>query len=75
MDNINLPDDVSQAQQDKLLALLSLYFDVIASSPNDLSHTQVLSHHIDTGDAQLIHQATHQVLIACRGKVKQLHVK
>ena len=48
-DSINrLPDDVSQTQQDKLLALLSLYSDVIASGPNDLGHTQVLSHHIDT---------------------------
>ena len=51
-DSINqLPDDVSQTQQDKLLALLSLYSDVIASGPNDLGHTQVLSHHIGTGDA------------------------
>ena len=59
-DSINqLPDDVSQTQQDKLLALLSLYSDVIASGPNDLGHTQVLSHHIDTGEAPPIRQAAH----------------
>ena len=57
-DSINrLPDDVSQSQQDKFLALLSLYSDVIASGPDDLGHTQVLSHHIDTGDAPPIRQA------------------
>jgi len=68
MDNINLPDYVSQAQQDKLLALLSLCSDLTASSPNDLGHT----HHIDMGDAQPIHQAACQVLVPCREKVEQL---
>ena len=72
-DNINqLPDDVSQTQQDKLLALLSLYSDVIASGPNDLGHTQVLSHHIDTGDAPPIRQATRRVPVPSREKVEQL---
>ena len=57
-DSINqLPDDVSQTQQDKFLALLSLYSDVIDSDPNDLGHTEVFSHHIDTGDAPPIRQA------------------
>ena len=39
-DSINqLPDDVSQTQQDKFLALLSLYSDVIATDSEDLGRT------------------------------------
>jgi len=72
-DSINrLPDDFSQSQQDKFLALLSLYSDVIAAGPDDLGHTQVLSHHIDTGDAPPIRQAACRVPMPCREKVQQL---
>ena len=73
IDNINqLPDDVSQAEQEKFHALLSLYSDVIATNPEDLGHTQMLSHHINTGDAQPIRQATRRVPLPCQGKVQEL---
>jgi len=45
-----LPYDVCQTKKDKFLALLSLYSDVIATDPEDLECTQMLSHHINTGD-------------------------
>jgi len=73
IDNINqLPDDVSQAEQEKFHALLSLYSDVIATNPEDLGHTKMLSHHINTGDAQPIRQAARRVPLPCQGKVQEL---
>ena len=60
---------MSQTQQDKFL---SLYSDVIASDPNDLGHTQVLSHHIDTRGAPPICQAACQVPMPHREKVEEI---
>ena len=63
---------MSQTQQDKFLALLPLYSDVIASGPNDLGYTQVLSHHIDTRGAPPICQAACQVPMPHREKVEKI---
>ena len=42
-----LPEDLSQSEREKFLALLSNYVDILATNSNDLGQTDVLNHHID----------------------------
>ena len=46
-----IPHDITKSQKEQFLALMSHYSCVIAKSPNDLGHTQVMKHHIDTNGA------------------------
>ena len=47
---------LTDSQQEKFLALLSHYEDVLAKCPEDLGCTNVLSHRIETGNARPIFQ-------------------
>ena len=46
---MSLPEELTESQKN-FLAVLSHYADVLASSIDDLGHTNVLSHKIDAGD-------------------------
>ena len=43
-----LPDDITPDQKEKFLALMAHYCDILA---DNIGHTGVLQHHIDTGNA------------------------
>ena len=47
---------VSSVQRDQLLQLLLEFSDIFAASSNDLGHTSLVKHHIDTGNAHPIGQ-------------------
>ena len=67
-----LPNDITQAQEDKFLALLSHYSDIMADSPNKLGRTGVLQHHIDTGTAAPVRQQTRRVPLPSRETIHTL---
>ena len=67
-----LPNDITQAQEDKFLALLSHYSDIMADSPNKLGRTGVLQHHIDTGTAAPIRQQARRVPLPSRETIHTL---
>ena len=46
-------DHVSSIEREQLLQLL---LDIFAAHPNDLGHTNIVSHRIDTGNAHPIRQ-------------------
>ena len=66
-----LPNDITQAQEDKFLALLSHYSDIMADSANTLGQTGVL-HHIDTGTAAPIRQQARRVPLPSRETIQTL---
>ena len=51
---------------------MSHYEDILAKCPEDLGRTDVLSHHIETGDAKPIHQQARRVPLPHRGSVQEL---
>ena len=51
-----LPKDINKDHEEKILALLELYADVIAIGDNGLGRTGILRHNIDTGNASPICQ-------------------
>ena len=67
-----LPRDLTVAQKEKFLALISHYADVLAISSDDLGRTNVLKHQIDTGGAQPICQQARRVPLPHREKVQEL---
>jgi len=67
-----LPESLAQLERENFLALLSSYVDILAISSNDLGQTDVLAHHIDTGNAAPIRQPTWRVPLPHRGKVQEL---
>ena len=67
-----LPRDLTVAQKEKFLALISHYADVLAISSDDLGRTNVLKHQIDTGRAQPICQQARRVPLPHREKVQEL---
>ena len=46
--------ELTETQSEKFFALLSLYDNVLAKCPEDIGHTSILSHHIETGEVQPI---------------------
>lgn len=68
----HLSEDLSQSEREKFLALLSNYVDIPATNSNDLGQTDVLNHHIDTGNAVPIRQSARRVPLPRRGKVREL---
>ena len=69
---LSLPDDITPTQKEQLLAILSYYVEAIATSPEDLGHTTVMQHHIDTGDAKPIRQHARRVPLPRREMVHTL---
>ena len=67
-----LPDELSQDKKDMFMALLAHYSDILVSHANDLGVTDFLSHHINTENAQPIHQPAKRVPLPHRGKVQRL---
>ena len=47
---MSLPEELTELQRQKFLAILSNYSDVLATSSDDLGRTNVPSHKIDTVD-------------------------
>ena len=62
----------SETQKEQFLALLSHYSDVIADGPDDLGHTTVMQHLIDTGNASPICQQARRIPLPCRETVHKL---
>ena len=54
-------DHVSSVQRDQLLQLILEFSDIFAASSNDLGHTNLMKHHIDTGNAHPIRQQIRHV--------------
>ena len=66
-----IPEDITDDEKEKLLALLELYMDVIGSD-NDLGCTKVLHHNIDTGSASPIRQPVRRLSLPAKEEVKKL---
>ena len=69
---VPLSAELTKTQREKFLALLSHYDNVLAKCPEDLGRTSILSHHIETGDAQPIRQQAWRVPLPHRGTVQDL---
>ena len=67
-----LPSDLTPAQKEKFLVLISHYSDVLATNANDLGHTKVMNHQIDTNGAQPICQQARWVPLPHFEKVHEL---
>ena len=66
-----IPEDITDDEKEKLLALLEFYMDVIVSD-NDLGCTKVLHHNIDTGSASPIRQPVRRLSLPAKEEVKKL---
>ena len=66
-----IPEDITDQEKEKLLALLELYTDVIGGD-NDLGCTKVLHHNIDTGNASPIRQPVRRLSLPAKEEVKKL---
>ena len=66
-----IPEDITDQEKEKLLALLELYTDVIGGD-NDLGCTKVLHHNIDTGNASPIRQPVQRLSLPAKEEVKKL---
>ena len=69
---LTLPNDITTAQKEQFLVLLSHYSDIITTSPDDLGHTTVMQHCIDTGNATPIRQQARRVPLPHRETVDTL---
>ena len=67
-----LPSDLTAAQRENFLALISLYLDVLVINANDLGHAKIMNHHIDTNGAQQIHHQARWVPLPYHEKVHEL---
>ena len=65
-------DHVSSIQREQLLQLLLEFSDIFAAHPNDLGHTNVVTHHIDTGNAHPIRQQVRRAPLAKREETQRL---
>ena len=65
-------DHVSSVQCNQLLQLLLEFSDIFAATANDLGRTNLVKHHIDTGNAHPIHQQTRRVPLSKREETRKL---
>ena len=65
-------DHVSSIEREQLLQLLLEFSDIFAAHPNDLGHTNIVSHRIDTGNAHPIRQQARRVPLAKREETQRL---
>lgn len=63
-----VPEDITDDEKEKLLALLDLYVDIIGSD-HDLCCTKVLHHNIDTGSASPIWQKVRRLSLPAKEEV------
>ena len=68
---ISLPEDISEAQKKQFLALLSQYSEIISSTSEDLGHTTVMQHHIETNNAPPIRQQPRRIPLPQRETVRK----
>ena len=69
---LSLPEDISETQKKQFLALLSQYSEIISGTSEDLGHTTVMQHHIDTGNALPIRQQPRRIPLPRRETVCKL---
>jgi len=69
---ISLPEDISEAQKKQFLALLSQYSEIISSTSEDLGHTTVMQHHIETDNAPPMRQQPRRIPLPQRETVRKL---
>ena len=69
---ISLPEDISEAQKKQFLALLSQYSEIISSTSEDLGHTTVMEHHIETDNAPPMRQQPRRIPLPQRETVRKL---
>ena len=67
-----LLENINEDQKEKILALLELYADVIASGDNGLGQTDIMRHSIDTGNASPIRQQVRRTSLPAKEKVREL---
>ena len=59
------PDDITEAEREQFMALLSYYSNVKAAVPNDLGRTSLLQHHINTNTSPPIRQSARRIPLPC----------
>ncbi len=64
-------DGLALEQQRSVCQLLSEFSDVFSKGPQDLGHTDLVQHHIHTGDATPIRQAPRRLPLAKREEAEQ----
>ena len=69
---LSLPEDISETQKNQFIALLSQNSKIISSTSEDLGHTTVMQHHIDTGNSPPICQQSRRIPLPRRETVRQL---
>ena len=57
----NSDTELNDTQQQQLYSLLLRYGDIFATNHYDFGHTDVIRHHIDTGDTPPIRQCTRRL--------------
>ena len=67
-----LPKDIDKDHEEKILALLELYADVIAIGDNGLGWTGILRHNTDTGNTNPIRQQVRRISMPAKEKVGEL---
>ena len=65
-------DSLSESEHMKLKELLSEYQDVFALDNSELSSTDLVQHHIETGDVKPICQHPRRIPFALREKVDEM---
>ena len=69
---VDLTDaDLTESQKADLQNLLNEYRDIFALKPNELGRTNVVQHHIDTGDHPPIKQRPYRVPMAQRERIER----
>ena len=63
-----LPKDINKDHEEKILALLELYADIIAIGDNGLGRTDILRHNMDTGNASPIRQQVRRMSLPAKEK-------
>ena len=70
---LNLPsDNLSQVESTELQALLAEYHDVFALDDSELGCTDVLRHHIDTGNSNPIRQQPYRTPVVRREEMREM---
>lgn len=68
---VDLTDaDLTEAQKAELQRLLNEYRDIFALKPNELGRTNVVQHHIDTGDYAPIRHRAYRVPVAQKERIE-----
>ena len=63
--------NLTREQIEEVKKLLSEYIDILSSGPNDMGRTDIVEHHIDTGNAGSVKQAPPRLPYALKDNVDE----